>query len=41
MIAALDAIDLTLAEGRKVYLHCVGGSGVPALPWAATSFVMD
>ncbi len=27
MIAALDAIDTALAEGRKVYLHCVGGIG--------------
>ena len=27
MSAALDAIDAALAEGRKVYLHCVGGIG--------------
>jgi hypothetical protein len=27
MAAALDAIDAALAEGRKVYLHCVGGIG--------------
>ncbi len=27
MLAALDAIDAALAEGRKVYLHCVGGIG--------------
>jgi hypothetical protein len=27
MVAALDAIDGELAEGRKVYLHCVGGIG--------------
>jgi protein-tyrosine phosphatase len=27
MVAALDAIDEALAEGRKVYLHCVGGIG--------------
>jgi len=27
MVATLDAIDTALAEGRKVYLHCVGGIG--------------
>jgi hypothetical protein len=27
MVAALDAIDASLAEGHKVYLHCVGGIG--------------
>ena len=27
MTATLDAIDAALAEGRKVYLHCVGGIG--------------
>lgn len=27
MVAVLDAIDAALAEGRKVYLHCVGGIG--------------
>jgi hypothetical protein len=27
MTAALDAIDTALAEGHKVYLHCVGGIG--------------
>jgi hypothetical protein len=27
MVAALDTIDSSLAEGRKVYLHCVGGIG--------------
>lgn len=27
MDAALDAIDTGLSEGRKVYLHCVGGIG--------------
>jgi hypothetical protein len=27
MAATLDAIDAALAEGRKVYLHCVGGIG--------------
>jgi SAM-dependent methyltransferase len=27
MTAALDAIDAALAEGHKVYLHCVGGIG--------------
>jgi hypothetical protein len=27
MVAALGAIDAALAEGRKVYLHCVGGIG--------------
>src|SRR3989304_6341443 len=27
MIAALDAIDSAMMEGRKVYLHCVGGIG--------------
>jgi len=27
MTAALDAIDSALAEGGKVYLHCVGGIG--------------
>jgi protein-tyrosine phosphatase len=27
MIAVLDAIDSALAEGHKVYLHCVGGIG--------------
>jgi hypothetical protein len=27
MVAALDTIDTALAEGRKVYLHCVGGIG--------------
>ena len=27
MVAALDAIDAALAEGRMVYLHCVGGIG--------------
>jgi len=27
MIAALDAIDTGLAEGRHIYLHCVGGIG--------------
>ncbi|HEX7621216.1 MAG TPA: dual specificity protein phosphatase family protein [Anaerolineales bacterium] len=27
MVVALDAIDEALAEGRKVYLHCVGGIG--------------
>ena len=27
MVATLDALDAALAEGRKVYLHCVGGIG--------------
>jgi len=27
MVATLDAIDTSLADGRKVYLHCVGGIG--------------
>ena len=27
MTATLDAIDAALAEGHKVYLHCVGGIG--------------
>jgi hypothetical protein len=27
MVATLDAIDTALTEGRKVYLHCVGGIG--------------
>lgn len=27
MAITLDAIDAALAEGRKVYLHCVGGIG--------------
>jgi hypothetical protein len=27
MVAVLDAIDAALAEGRLVYLHCVGGIG--------------
>jgi hypothetical protein len=27
MIATLDAIDSAIAEGHKVYLHCVGGIG--------------
>ncbi len=27
MLSVLDAIDAALAEGRKVYLHCVGGIG--------------
>jgi hypothetical protein len=27
MVTTLDAIDTALAEGRKVYLHCVGGIG--------------
>ncbi len=27
MTAALDAIDSALADGHKVYLHCVGGIG--------------
>jgi hypothetical protein len=27
MSAALDAIDAALADGRKVYLHCMGGIG--------------
>ena len=27
MVATLDFIDTALAEGRKVYLHCVGGIG--------------
>ena len=27
MLATLDAIDAALAEGRTVYLHCVGGIG--------------
>jgi len=27
MTATLDAIDAALSEGRKVYLHCVGGVG--------------
>lgn len=27
MVATLDAIDTALAEGHKVYLHCVGGIG--------------
>jgi protein-tyrosine phosphatase len=27
MHAALDAIDVALDEGRKVYLHCLGGIG--------------
>ncbi len=27
MIAVLDAIDAALAQGRRVYLHCVGGIG--------------
>lgn len=27
MVAALDAIDTAIAEGHKVYLHCVGGIG--------------
>ena len=27
MVAVLDAIDTALAEGRTVYLHCVGGIG--------------
>ena len=27
MTAVLDAIDKALAQGHKVYLHCVGGIG--------------
>jgi SAM-dependent methyltransferase len=27
MVAILDALDDSLAEGRKVYLHCLGGIG--------------
>ena len=27
MVATLDAVDAALAEGRSVYLHCVGGIG--------------
>jgi hypothetical protein len=27
MVATLDTIDKALAEGSKVYLHCVGGIG--------------
>ncbi len=27
MVAVLDALDTALSEGRKVYLHCVGGVG--------------
>jgi hypothetical protein len=27
MVVVLDEIDSALAEGRKVYLHCVGGIG--------------
>jgi len=27
MVATLDAIDAALAEGHKIYLHCVGGIG--------------
>jgi hypothetical protein len=27
MVLALDSIDAALAEGRKVYLHCLGGIG--------------
>jgi Polymorphic toxin system, DSP-PTPase phosphatase len=27
MTATLDAIDVALGEGHKVYLHCVGGIG--------------
>lgn len=27
MTATLDAIDSALSEGRRVYLHCVGGIG--------------
>lgn len=27
MVATLDAVDTALAEGCKVYLHCVGGIG--------------
>jgi protein-tyrosine phosphatase len=27
MVAALDAVDTALTDGRTVYLHCVGGIG--------------
>jgi hypothetical protein len=27
MVAALDAVDTALTDGRRLYLHCVGGIG--------------